>query len=56
MIAGFAVIDKKAPEFTITPAVPITAENLEEAWSITQKMELPKVVKGSAGCKIIPYI
>ena len=45
LLAGFAAINKKAPEFTITPAVPITTDNLKEAWDITQKTELPKSVQ-----------
>ena len=49
ILAGFAAIGKQAPEFTITPAIPITAENLEEAWNITQKTELPASVKETLG-------
>ena len=45
LLAGFASIDKKAPEFTITPAIPITKDNLEEAWAITQKTDIPKSVQ-----------
>jgi len=44
MLCGFAAIDKQAPEFTITPAVPITLDNIEEAWEITQKTPLPQSV------------
>ncbi len=44
ILAGYAALGKTAPEFTITPAVPITKDNIEEAWEITQKTELPKSV------------
>lgn len=45
LLAGYAAIGKKAPEFTITPAIPITKANLEEAWEITQKTPMPESVK-----------
>jgi ribose transport system substrate-binding protein len=45
LLAGFAAIGKQAPEFTITPAIPITGENLEEAWDITQKTPIPQSVQ-----------
>lgn len=45
LLAGYAAINKTAPEFTITPAIPITIDNLEEAWEITQKTDLPKSVQ-----------
>ncbi|MCL5073030.1 MAG: substrate-binding domain-containing protein [Actinobacteria bacterium] len=49
LLAGYAAIDKKAPEFTITPAIPVTIDNLEEAWDITQKTPLPESVKEALG-------
>jgi len=45
LLAGYAAIGKQAPEFTITPAIPVTVDNLEEAWDITQKTPLPESVK-----------
>jgi ribose transport system substrate-binding protein len=45
LLAGFAAIGKKAPEFTITPAIPITKDNLREAWDITQKTPLPQSIE-----------
>jgi ribose transport system substrate-binding protein len=45
LLAGYAAIGKQAPEFTITPAIPVTIDNLEEAWDITQKTPLPESVK-----------
>ena len=44
LLAGYGAIGKTAPEFTITPAIPITKGNLEEAWEITQKIPLPGTV------------
>jgi ribose transport system substrate-binding protein len=49
ILAGYAAIGKQAPEFTITPAIPVTVENLEDAWDITQKTELPASVKEALG-------
>ena len=45
LLAGYGVIGKKAPEFTITPAIPITKANLQEAWDITQKTPMADSVK-----------
>jgi ribose transport system substrate-binding protein len=45
LLAGYGIIGKKAPEFTITPAIPITKANLQEAWDITQKTPMPASVK-----------
>jgi len=44
ILAGYGALGKTAPEFTITPAIPITLDNLEEAWEITQKIPLPDSV------------
>ncbi len=41
ILTGFAVIDKPAPEFTITPAIPFSKANLVENWELTQKIPLP---------------
>jgi ribose transport system substrate-binding protein len=45
LLCGFAAIDKKAPEFTITPALPMTKDNVEEIWEIGNKIPLPESVK-----------
>jgi len=41
ILAGCGVIDKAAPEFTITPAIPFNEDNLVENWELTQKIPLP---------------
>jgi hypothetical protein len=34
LLAGYAVIDKPAPEYTISPSATITKENLREMWDL----------------------
>jgi ribose transport system substrate-binding protein len=45
LLAGYGVIDKPAPEYTIVPSMQITAENMEEIWWLTQRRQLPEEVK-----------
>jgi ribose transport system substrate-binding protein len=44
LLCGYAAIDKPAPFFTITPALPMTKDNIEEIWSIANKIPLPEMV------------
>ena len=44
LLVGYAAIDKKAPFFTITPALPMTKDNLKEIWDIANKIPLPEMV------------
>ena len=44
ILAAHGAIDKTAPEFTITPAIPITVDNMEEAWTLAQRLPLPASV------------
>jgi ribose transport system substrate-binding protein len=44
LLAGYGVIDKPAPEYTIAPSVPITEENLQKAWELTTHTALPDEV------------
>ena len=44
LLAGYGVIDKPAPEYTIAPSVPITADNLQDAWELTTQTALPDEV------------
>jgi hypothetical protein len=44
LLVGYAAIDKKAPFFTITPALPMTKDNVEEIWAIANKIPLPEMV------------
>jgi len=45
LLCGYAVIGKKAPEFTITPAVPMTKDNIAEVWDLCRKTPLPETIK-----------
>jgi ABC-type sugar transport system substrate-binding protein len=49
LLCGYAAIDKKAPEFTITPALPMTKDNIEEIWEIANKIPIPESVKKVLG-------
>jgi ABC-type sugar transport system substrate-binding protein len=49
LLCGYAAIDKKAPEFTITPALPMTKDNIEEIWAIANKIPIPESVKQALG-------
>lgn len=49
LLCGYAAIDKTAPEFTITPALPMTKDNIEEVWEIANKIPLPTSVKQALG-------
>jgi ribose transport system substrate-binding protein len=49
LLCGYAAIGKKAPEFTITPAVPVTKDNVIEAWKLTRKTPVPKTILDLAG-------
>lgn len=44
LLAGYGVLDKPAPEYTIAPSIPITAGNLQEAWELTTQTALPDEV------------
>lgn len=45
LLCGYAAINKPAPVFTITPAVPITKDNVIEAWELTRKTPVPETIK-----------
>jgi ribose transport system substrate-binding protein len=45
LLAAYGVIDKPAPEYTIVPSSPITADNMEEVWWLTQRRALPAEIK-----------
>jgi ABC-type sugar transport system substrate-binding protein len=49
LLCGYAAIDKPAPKFTITPALPMTKDNVEEIWAIANKIPLPESVKQALG-------
>ncbi len=41
LLAGYGVINKPAPEYTIVPSMPITADNMKEVWWLTERRPLP---------------
>ncbi len=47
-LAGYSLIDKKAPPYVAVTALPVTPENLEQAWRAVYHEGLPdKVVEAS---------
>ena len=45
ILAGHAAIDKKAPELTLTPAIPVHADNVREAWLCSQGSPIPQTLE-----------
>lgn len=45
ILSGYAMIDKKAPAFVVSPSFPITKENLAEGWLQSMGEELPRELK-----------
>ena len=46
-LAGYGLLDKKAPDYVALPALAVTYENLPEAWQEVYHQDLPKDVKDS---------
>ncbi|MGH6805936.1 MAG: substrate-binding domain-containing protein [Ensifer adhaerens] len=47
ILAGYGLIGKQAPEFVALPALPVTKENLLEAWKTVYRAEASDKIKGS---------
>ena len=47
MLAGYGLLGKEAPAFVALPALPVTKENLLEAWQTVYRAEAPTNVSGS---------
>lgn len=47
MLAGYALLGKKAPPYVALPALPITRDNLLESWKLVYHQEAPADVKNS---------
>jgi len=47
ILAGYGLLDKEAPAFVALPALPVTKENLLEAWQTVYRAEAPTNVSGS---------
>ena len=47
MLAGYGLLDKDAPEFVALPALPVTQENLLEAWQTVYRAEASDKIKKS---------
>ncbi len=48
-LAGYALLDKQAPPYVALPALPVTSENVMEAWKEVYNQEPPEQVKEAAG-------
>lgn len=47
ILAGYGLLGKEAPAFVALPALPVTKENLLEAWQTVYRAEAPTNVSGS---------
>jgi ribose transport system substrate-binding protein len=47
LLAGYGLIGKQAPEFVALPALPVTKDNLLEAWKTVYHAEASDKIKGS---------
>jgi ribose transport system substrate-binding protein len=47
LLAGYGLLGKPAPAYVALPALPVTRENLLEAWKEVYHAEAPKSVKDS---------
>lgn len=45
ILAGYNAIGKKAPPIVLTPSLPITKENFEEIWPISERIPIPDKIK-----------
>ena len=47
MLAGYGLLGKEAPEFVALPALPVTRDNLMDAWQTVYHVEAPKKIRKS---------
>ncbi|CCN48671.1 ABC sugar transporter, periplasmic ligand binding protein [Vibrio nigripulchritudo MADA3029] len=47
MLAGYGLLNKKAPEFVALPALPVTKDNLLEAWKTVYRTDATKNIQKS---------
>ena len=47
MLAGYGLLGKEAPAFVALPALPVTKENLLDAWETVYSVEATKNIKNS---------
>jgi ribose transport system substrate-binding protein len=45
LVTGYALLDKKAPAFVVSPSFAITKDNIEEGWLQSMGEELPAELK-----------
>jgi ribose transport system substrate-binding protein len=41
LLAGYGLLDKPAPEYMALPALPVTRDNLLDAWQIVYRRPAP---------------
>jgi len=54
LLAGYGLLGKQAPAYVALPALPVTRENLLEAWKEVYHAEAPKSIKDSMKLKFGP--
>jgi ribose transport system substrate-binding protein len=47
LLAGYGLLGKEAPAYIALPALPVTRDNLLEAWKTVYHAEAPDTVKSS---------
>lgn len=48
-LAGYALLDKQSPPYVALPALPVTSENVMDAWKEVYNQEPPEQVREAAG-------
>jgi ribose transport system substrate-binding protein len=48
MLAGYGLLGKQAPDYVALPALPVSKDNLLEAWQAVYHQEAPAKVKDAA--------
>ena len=39
--AAYGILGKKGPEYAVGPIMPVTPENVREAWALTKRIPIP---------------
>jgi ribose transport system substrate-binding protein len=48
ILAGYGLLDKEAPPFVALPALPVTRENVLEAWQTVYHQDPPQALQDAA--------
>ncbi|WP_134698700.1 substrate-binding domain-containing protein [Ammoniphilus sp. YIM 78166] len=48
ILAGYGILGKEAPAYVSTPSLPVTQENLLDAWKLVYGVDAPDIIKNAA--------